>query len=354
MTLMVRTVRALRLGLIAGAALVAVACGDSGGDATPMRSTTRVPLDDLGTGNFLGFIGGLYPNGSNVLPAAHAAEGAARARMIEPLDTAGIPSLNGNYVMVSIGMSNTTQEFCSQSGLEPCDAWTFRGQADADPAVNTTTLAIVNGAEGGKTAAAWDSAMDDMYDVVRDQRLFPRGLSEPQVQIGWVKVANADPVSSLPATNADAYALEASIGNIVRAMRTRYPNLKMVFLSNRIYAGYASTTVNPEPYAYESGFAAKWAIEAQIAQMAGAPADARAGDLNYETVAPWIAWGPNLWADGTHPRSDGLTWVAADFDAADGMHPAQSGEQKVGAMLLSFFKTSPQTNCWFLAVATCP
>ena len=142
-------------------------------------------------------------------------------------------------------------------------------------------------------------------------------------------------------------------GTLVRTLKVRYPNLQVVFLSSRIYAGYAQPgTLNPEPFAYETGFAVKWLIEAQIRQEAGAAADASAGDLRPGIAAPWLAWGPYLWARGTTPRSDGLTWVTTDF-AADFTHPNTDARQKVGAMLLAFMKSSPQASCWFLAARTC-
>ena len=40
--------------------------------------------------------------------------------------------------------------------------------------------------------------------------------------------------------------------------------------------------------------------------MPGGGVDAIAGNLDYDSVAPFLAWGPNLWADGLMPRSDGL------------------------------------------------
>ncbi len=307
-----------------------------------------VPLTAMAGITYMGFDGGLYPEG-NTVPQAHTTAGLAAAGAVEPLDANGVASADGKYVLISIGMSNTTEEFCSENSTSPCNSWTFVGQALADAAVEDTNLEIVNGAYSGQVAAAWESSTSQNYSRIRDDHLVPRGLSEAQVQIAWVKQANPAPSVSLPDASADAFALQQSLGNIVRTLTVRYPNLKLVFLSSRIYGGYATSNLNPEPYAYESGFSVKWLIEAQIDQMAngGVVVDQRAGDLDYNTVAPWIGWGPYLWADGARLNPAGLSWSRGDFES-DGTHPAQSGEQKVGTALLEFFKTSQFTLGWFL------
>jgi hypothetical protein len=96
----------------------------------------------------------------------------------------------------------------------------------------------------------------------------------------------------------------------------------------------------------------KWLIEAQIEQMATGQVDPLLGDLNYGTVAPWLAWGPYLWADGSNPRSDGLVWLPEDY-GDDMTHPSDIGREKVGGILLDFFKTSGLTQCWFLEDGIC-
>jgi hypothetical protein len=137
----------------------------------------RVPLTDM-VGPYKGFAGKLYP-GSNLMPADHAAAGAAHAAAIVPRNVAGQPDAAGKYVLLSIGMSNTTQEFCSGSSTLPCDPFTFMGQAAADPQVNRTTLVIANGAQGGKTADFWDSATHPDYARVRDTVLAPHRGEPP-------------------------------------------------------------------------------------------------------------------------------------------------------------------------------
>ena len=308
--------------------------------------TGLTPISDMGASTYLGFGGGLYENGTNVPPTDHAATGAARAAAVQPLDASGNPSASGKIVLLSIGFSNTTQEWCSSSAGPPCNANSLMGQAAASASVNHSTLAIVNGAASGQGASTWDATTDTNYNRVRDTRLAPAGVTESQVQAIWLKmVIGPDPTVSLPSASADAYRLVTSLGNIVRTLKVRYPNLQMVFASSRIYGEFSAS--HPEPYAYESGFSVKWLIQAQIdqARNGGIVVDPRAGDLNLATGAPWLAWGPYLWADGTTPRSDGLTWVAGDF--SDGTHPSTSGRTKVADMLMSFFLGSPFTQCWF-------
>ena len=61
-------------------------------------------------------------------------------------------------------------------------------------------------------------------------------------------------------------------------------------------------------------------------------------------------WGPYVWADGTHPRSDGVTWNCADCDP-DGTHPSAQDAEKLGRMTLGFFTTDLTTRTWFDATS---
>lgn len=305
-------------------------------------SVGLIPVDDLGSGLYLGlYEGGLYANGSNIMPAAHLIDGIDRAQQIVPLNTLGEPDPQGLFVLLGIGMSNTTLEFREFIQLARAHPTINNG-----PASNGGEMAIIDGAYGGATAVAWDDPADLQYDRVRDQKLGVPGLTEAQVQVVWVKVANPGPSVGLPDANADALALLGSLGDIVRALQVRYPNLKLVFFSSRIYAGYATTTLNPEPYAYESAFSNKWVIDAQIQQMETGLVDPVAGDLDLATGTPWLGWGPYFWADGLSPRSDGLMWLCSDLQS-DGTHPSLDGSMKVASHLMQFFMTSPVTVDWF-------
>lgn len=311
------------------------------------------PLEDLGTGTYLGFQGGLYEKGSNAVPADHDQDGQTLMSQIAPI--------NGKIVFLSIGMSNAKYEFGA-----------FLPLAAGSSKVNHSTLAIANGADGDAIACYWGVATGDItmlcpgaigiqneYDRVLQTVLQPQGLTEDQVQVAWLYNADPYPTKSLPARNADAYTLERYLGDIARAARTRYPNLKLMFLSSREYAGYATANLNPEPYAYEAGFSSKWLIQAQINQIRTGQIDPIAGDLNYNTgMVPWLVWAAYTWADGPHPRSDGFFWCDGQRQApcngqidvqADGTHPNAVGSHNMAVLQLNYFLTSPYATSWFLA-----
>jgi hypothetical protein len=286
-----------------------------------------VPLNDLGTGLYLGVPGGLYPGGVNVRPPAHEAAGLAIAQGIVPLDTLGQPDLaNGRVVLISIGMSNATQEFRR-----------FVQKSDAD-ALRLPKTRVIDCAVGGQAANVIDDPNAAYWDSVAT-RLRGRGASPLQAQVAWIKEADAGPTGSFAASSET---LAVHLANLIAIAKSKLPNLKLAYFTSRIYAGYATTTLNPEPYAYESGFAVRRVIERQLNGDPALNHDPNAGAVR----APWLAWGPYLWADGLTPRSDGLTWDCAEFNT-DGTHPATAAQLKVADSLLAFFRWDATTAPWY-------
>src|SRR5687767_958890 len=70
------------------------------------------PLTDFVPGEtYKGESGGLYGSNSNKPPRAHYTAALGAATGIVPRNAQGAPSVSGRIALVSIGMSNTTQEF---------------------------------------------------------------------------------------------------------------------------------------------------------------------------------------------------------------------------------------------------
>ena len=296
-------------------------------------SSMLKPLTELTNGNYHGFEGGLYPGGRNTRPPVHEAAGHELAARIQALDESGKPSPRGKIVLLTIGMSNTMQ---ASTG--------FQQAATRDFEINPQVI-IVNGAQGGQTAARTqdpdDHASGSTYWNTVDERLRSAGVSREQVEVAWIKQADANPSEDFPQY---ASKLEAELARIVQVLHQRFPNLKLVYLSSRTFGGFAKTPLNPEPYAYESGFAVKWLIEKQISGDPVMNFDSGKGQV----TSPWLSWGPYLWANGTEPRVDGFYYKPTDFSEQDGTHESAEGQAKVGQELLKFFKTDTTTKTWFL------
>jgi hypothetical protein len=279
-------------------------------------------MDGTGTGAY----GGLYPNGSNSRPSDHEAAGRMIARQVAPLDANGSPDhQEGRIGMVSVGMSNTAMEFL-----------TFKANSFLEPDVNPK-VTLINGAQPGQVSGDWVDPDAAPWKEL-DNRLQQAGLTPEQVQIVWLKQTQTGH-GSFPEK---PRALQEELKAIVQNLQERYPNTRLVYLSSRTRSYTYWNGLSPEPSAFETGFAVKWLIQAQIE---GDPA------LNYDpkkgpVKAPYLSWGPYLWADGLNPRSDGLVWTPEDM-VRDCTHPSEQGRQVVAQMLLDFFKTD-STTTWFV------
>ena len=294
------------------------------------ESVGFTPLTELGAAKYKGEDGGLYGGGRNEPPPEHAAAAKKELTKIRPLDADGKPAADGKVVLLSVGMSNTTQEFSR-----------FKQLADADPQ-KSPKLVIVDGAQGGQTPPRWTESPDNRVWQTVDGRMKQTAVTPQQVQVVWLKQANIHPTEAFPE---HAKKLQADITALLNMLKSKFPNLRVAYLSSRIYAGYATTELNPEPYAYEGAFAMRWLIQDQI------KGDAK---LNYdpahgEVKSPLLLWGPYLWGDGMKARKDGLTWTRDDLVSRDGTHPSTAGRQKVADLLLKFFKTDACARTWFAA-----
>jgi hypothetical protein len=280
------------------------------------------PLTDLGAdGKYEDQDGGLYGGGMNTPPEAHRKTAQTQLESIQPLDKDGKPSATGTIAFVSISMSNATQEFSY-----------FKRIADASPK-KSPKVTIVDCAQGGQAMAEWAPPDARPWEQAKE-RLASAGVSPQQVQVAWVKLANKGPGGTL---QEHGKKLEADTLKVLQNAKALFPNLRIAYLGSRTYGGYANGNLNPEPYAYESAYPARWLIQRQIS-----------GDAELAlTKTPLLLWGPYLWAEGEKGRKiDDLKWERSDF-VGDGVHPSETGRAKVANLLLNFLTEDALAKGWF-------
>jgi hypothetical protein len=295
----------------------------------PDTKDPLIALTDLGTGTYCDppttcYEGGLYPNGSNVDPATHDAAGVVLAQQIQAIGEGG-----GTYALLALGISTTQQDFLELQQL-----------ANADPEKNSH-LVLVNGGVPGVQAGAlngpggWADPTNMNWKFVADVVTAQNGVTADQVEAIWFEDIVADPTSSIIKLEQADY--EQIAKNVL--LPQNFPNVKLMFFSSSLYNGYSNNLpppngpLDPEPYAYETGFAVQLAIADQIS-----------GTL---TGVPWMGWASYNWTNGLYGRDDGLTWSCQD-SKSNGIHPSITvGREKVGSLLLNFFKTSDLTAPWF-------
>ncbi|MBK6730074.1 MAG: T9SS type A sorting domain-containing protein [Bacteroidetes bacterium] len=301
-------------------------------------STGNIPLTDLGAGTYLGEQGGLYPGGQNTMPSSHLKAGRKMARSIVPLDSLGNEDwVNGKVLFIGMGAStagNTWNHFME----------IFDTLSNVNPYLTLNNACL--GAKGIEMMI--DTTYNNWYwDDEIIPKLASKNSSQAQVQVVWIKTASkVDTIMEFPlhpSAIADKYEI------LMGVLQAKFPNLKLVFITSSVYGGYADPIktfydVVSEPGSYWNGFGVKWAIERQIL---GDP------DLKYKggsKKAPFMGWGPYVWADGVNPSSKGLYWnCEEDFaDDGGGYHLTNGGKNKESNLLRDWALTDPIAKIFFV------
>lgn len=276
-----------------------------------MIDLTRIlPLSDTRALLTGGYYGGLYPDGNNVPCGMYEQYRCAAAANVLPRNPKGVPDPDGQIGFLCIGMSN--------AGLY------FRGFTDELLKTATVHPAIrfVHAAKEGRDIRHIVHDNDEYWTHVQDA-IRNAGLTSAQIQVVWLMqtVHGAallhDPGEMYISWLADRYM------DVVTLLWSRFPNLQLLYSSGREYGGYNPPGQgNPEPYAWYTGIAWKELIRRHQSTLVHG--------------GRWIGWAGYFWANGIHPRGDGLCWSRADFQE-DGVHPSSTGIAKAGRIMLDHF-----------------
>src|SRR5258707_639040 len=123
--------------------------------------------------------------------------------------------------------------------------------------------------------------------MVINNNLPQNGVTPKQVVAIWMEDTDGIATGTFPTDIAN---LQSEYESMMQNMHTLFPNLKLVYFSPRVYGGYSNgvgSPDNPEPYAYEVGFAVKWAIQDQLNGNANLNYNRLLGRRNPPLVHGW-------------------------------------------------------------------
>ncbi|MFI5172745.1 MAG: T9SS type A sorting domain-containing protein [Chitinophagales bacterium] len=293
--------------------------------------TGLIPITDLGTEFYRGFMGGLYPDGTSNRPSDHQTACIEHVQQIQPLDYDGNYDEDGKIVMLSIGASNPSSEFDKFSTF----SFYYPGLNDK--------LAFVNGCVGGYGIQEMVPGGDYVNSLL--DGLLYNGYSAEQVQICWLEEENTqEGDTAFPSASLN---LVGDFLNLLTLVKTLFPNVKICYLSARAYSGYADPvdlTIDNGlefPRDYMNGWTIKWVIENIINHVPGYEYDGPSATI------PLATWGTYHWTDGSTPRADGLFLDCATDVTEDGLHLTGPGEIKIGQLMYNYFLSDTTAKYWY-------
>lgn len=293
-----------------------------------------VPINDLGSGIYKGFMGGLYPNGSNTRPPTHLTAAMLQGNEIKLLAFNGTTDeKNGKIVMIGVGASNPRAEF---------EAFITKTKSLSNLNPN---LKIINTCIGGQGVQKMNQVAAN-YWVQASKTLQSASLSDLQVQIAWIETENTqDAEVEFPKA---PQKLMTDLQILLQTLKKKFPNLKICYLSGRSYSGYAEAAAGEigkgllYPRDYYNGWAMKWIVEKQINNEAGFQYS------GLSSTIPFVTMGSYHWTDADKTRLDGFGINCATDIGDDGLHLTTMGEQKIAGLIFTFFNTDVTAKSWFL------
>ncbi len=287
------------------------------------------PINELGTGEFMGHQGGLYPGGSNQMPAAFYTDAVAMASSVQPLDKSGNPDPNGKIGLIGLGASTVAMFSNGLTSMVP-------GTSGLNK-----EIVYVNCGIGGQDFSDILNPAAKFWPTI-DQRLATAGITVDQVQVLWCQEDNLK--NSSNSIDQRGQSLVDDFTELIRMSKQHYPNLKLFYMTGRHTTAFMPADAKDkhrEPKSYINGWACKWVIEKQI------NGDATLSYKGDNAKAPLVLWGPYFWTQGSTPRKDGYTWTK-DLVSNDGVHPSEAGITRVSQDLIDFWSTDPVSQIWFL------
>jgi hypothetical protein len=291
--------------------------------------TAKIPINDLATGTFMGYEGGLYPNGTDKPFGTYARDLVSACQLAVPIDTFGRSSASGAIVFISLGGSTSGHMFDSL-------------KAKTNRNAQTNPFLRMLKCSNGYGSASLNSILnpDDPYWDHVSQIIIGSQSSFRQVQIVYLETDDSDVRVNFPDR---PLRVKGELEECFRTLKDKFPNIKLVYLLGRTktfdYDTIVQKRFNREPAPYYFGWAVKWAIEDQINGVHGTEYKGK------NRVSPLITWGWYEWGTDT-PRQDGFMWT--QDDTRDGLHATPSGEDTLSTRFQNFLLDDPAASIWYV------
>ncbi len=291
-----------------------------------------VPINDLGSGLFRGYTGGLYPGGANSPSGQYATDLLNISSAVVPIDTNGVvSSTKGKIAFISLGASIGGK---NMKALIP--------RTKGNPATNPKLL-LMNGNEGGKFSSLSQIANPlDPYWYHVNQVTTRNKSSFKQIQVVYLETDEGITTRKFPDRPNQ---VKAKILATARTIKQKFPNSKVLYLLARTRTfndqSNHATPYNTEPAPYFFGWACKWAIEDQINGVSGT------AYKGANPVAPIMTWGFYQWADSLPRITDDFYWRLSE--TKDGLHSNDAGEDTLATRFQNFLLSDPNAKKWYAA-----